>query len=188
MNKDILKKIPGFRSDTLWKKIVAVVGYLYFFFIVFNQQGVTFTDRIINSLLVIVTYGTIFVLAFNVGNIRDKIYFFNRPKGKARIVFIFLGIFITVIALNLVLAGLSSLKSDEQIQYEEEQNDIRVASYMDTRVKSITPLDELTESDVDNLEEIITAYETMTPEQRDLMTVDFNVEGAKDTLKNLKEE
>jgi hypothetical protein len=185
MNKDILKKIPGFRSNTLWKKIVAVLGYLYFFFIVLNQTGVTFLDRTINSLLVLITYGTIFVLVFNVGNIRDRIYFFNRPKGKARIVYIFLGIFITVIALNLVLAGLSSLKSDEQIQYEEEQNDIRIASYMDTRVKSITPLEDLTAEDVDNLEEIINAYETMTFEQKDLMTENFNVEREKNRLEEL---
>lgn len=187
MNKDILKKLPGFRSDTLWKKITAVFGYVYFFFIVFNQTGVTFFDRIINSLLVIVTYGTVFVLVFNVGKIREKIYFFNRPKGKARIVYILLGIFITVIALNLVLAGLSSLKSDEQIQFEEDQNNIRIASYMDTRVESITPLEELTEEDIENLEEIITAYETMTPEQRNLMTVNFNIQSAKVKLEELKE-
>ncbi|HCX04749.1 MAG TPA: hypothetical protein DHM42_09675 [Clostridiales bacterium] len=187
MNNDFLRKIPGFRSNTWWKKIVAVAGYLYFFFLVFNQTGVTFFDRIINSLLVIVTYGTIFVLAFNVGNIRDKIYFFNRPKGKARIVFIFLGILITVVALNLVLSGLNSLKSEEQLQYEEDQNNVRIASYMDTRINGLGALEDLTEDDADALEEIINDYEKLTTEQKNLMTVNFNLQRAKEVLEELKE-
>ncbi|MDW7668786.1 MAG: hypothetical protein SCJ93_08170 [Bacillota bacterium] len=188
MDKSILKKIPGFRSDTWWKKIVAVLGYVYFFYITVNQTGVTFYDRIINSLLVIVTYGTVFVLVFNVGNIRDKIYFFNRPKGKARILYIFIGIFITVVVLNFVILGLTSLKSEAQLEFEEEQNDVRIASYMDTRIEGIGPLEELTTDDIDNLEEIVTAYESMTPDQRSLLTQEDKLQRAKIRLEELREE
>jgi uncharacterized membrane protein len=159
MNNDFLRKIPGFRSNTWWKKIVAVAGYLYFFFLVFNQTGVTFFDRIINSLLVIVTYGTIF----------------------------FLGILITVVALNLVLSGLNSLKSEEQLQYEEDQNNVRIASYMDTRINGLGALEDLTEDDADALEEIINDYEKLTTEQKNLMTVNFNLQRAKEVLEELKE-
>jgi len=186
MNKDILKKIPGFRSDTWWKKLVAVIGYAYFFFIVFSQDGVTFYDRIINSLMVVVTYGTVFVLVFNIGNIRDKIYFFNRPKGKVRIVFIFIGIFFTVIVLNLALMGLNSLKTDQQIEYEVEQSNIRAASYMDSRIQALGPAEELTSDDVGNLQEIIAAYESMTPQQKSLLTQEDKINVLKKRLEELK--
>lgn len=188
MDKGILKKIPGFRSDTLWKKIVAVFGYLYFFYIVFNQTGVTFYDRVINSLLVIVTYGTVYVLVFNIGNIRDKIYFFNRPKSKAKIVYTFIGILLTVVVLNFVILGLTSLKSEEQLEFEEELNDTRVASYMDTRIEGIGPLEELTTEDIDTLEEIVAAYESMTPEQKSLLTQEDKLKRARNRLEELREE
>ncbi len=188
MDKGILKKVPGFRSDTWWKKIVAVFGYLYFFYIIFNQTGVTFFDRIINSLLVIVTYGTVYVLAFNIGNIRDKIYFFNRPESKARIVFIFIGILLTVVVLNFVILGLTSLKSEAQLEFEEEQNNIRIASYMDTRIEGIGTLEELTTDDIDTLDEIVSEYETMTPEQKSLLTQEDKLQKAKIRLEELRKE
>jgi hypothetical protein len=79
------------------------------------------------------------------------------------------------------------LKSEEQLQYEEDQNNVRIASYMDTRINGLGALEDLTEDDADALEEIINDYEKLTTEQKNLMTVNFNLQRAKEVLEELKE-
>jgi len=112
--KKIIKKIPGFRTETKWKMALATIGYLSILIVLFNQTGATLRDKIINVLTVMIFFGVSISLLANVGNVRSKLPIFKKNKIGYNI----LGGLIVFIILGIVISISNNFKSLEQKQLD----------------------------------------------------------------------
>lgn len=112
--KNILKKIPGFRTGVIWKMVIAVIGYVYMCLLLLNSRGVTPKDTVINLLTFIIIVGIPFILATNLGNIRFRLPLFKNNTLKSNI----MGILVVLLIVSTIIMMLNSFKSPEQRQLE----------------------------------------------------------------------
>lgn len=112
--KNILRKIPGFRTGVIWKMLIAVIGYVYMCLLLLNSRGVTPKDTVINLLTFIIIVGIPFILATNLGNIRFRLPLFKNNTLKSNI----MGILVVLLIVSTIIMMLNSFKSPEQRQLE----------------------------------------------------------------------
>lgn len=124
--------IPGFRSGRLWKKIIAIIGYIiltfYFISLVLSNQdaNVSSNDNIIStwdSIAMIIFILIIpFCLITNFGNIRSKLPLFKNPNVGIKIVAWIVSIIIIFLGWIITFSILDNLHSPE---YKALQQQIR---------------------------------------------------------------
>jgi sulfur carrier protein ThiS len=170
MFKDSIKKVPGFRTGSKWKMILATIMYLATINMLIGVSGVTFRDKVIGAIEILIVIGVPFGLITNVGNIRNRLPVFNNKSIQYNI----LG---GIIALAIMGAGIivvGSLKSPEQKQFElialEKSNDIGVAAKLDAKIVALGDLSDLTLDEADTVEVIRSEYEELTSEQKEFVT------------------
>ncbi len=100
--KDILKYIPGFRTEKRWKKIIAIIGYLFMLLILFLSDGITNGDKIVTFIERFLCLSIPFILITNIGDIRNKLPLF-KSKRKGNII---IGMILSVLFISIILAGL----------------------------------------------------------------------------------
>lgn len=74
-----IKMIPGFRSGVLWKKLIAISGYILLVMFLFIDTTVSVGDYLLSFLERFLVLSVPYILVFNVGGIRDKL-----PFGKSK--------------------------------------------------------------------------------------------------------
>ena len=121
--------VPGFRTNKRWKKILAILGYVCFAFVLLAMLSPydygNERDRIIQSISgiisVIILVGIPFVLATNFMGIRYKLPFFKKRK----ILHTILGSFLVYMLIGTMLLGVDALANG--FYSEEYFNDIEIA-------------------------------------------------------------
>ena len=119
--------IPGFRTNTLWKKVVALLGYTIFFLelfeIVTSKTYGNSTDQVIYRVeqfaIYIFIFFVVLIIGFNFMGIRDRLPFFKKHKIGSTI----LGIYLTLVFVSIVGSAIGyaseSLYSDSYITEKE---------------------------------------------------------------------
>ena len=98
--KDILRYIPGFRTGKMWKKIIAIIGYLcmYFLFkIILDGED----DKVGNFLALASITIFPFVILANVGGVRDRLPFFRKHKVIMNILGTIFTIFVSLVLFTI---------------------------------------------------------------------------------------
>ena len=121
--------VPGFRTNKRWKKILAILGYVCFAFVLLAVSSPydygNERDRIIQSISgiisVIILVGIPFVLATNFMGIRYKLPFFKKRK----ILHTIFGSFLVYMLIGTMLLGVDALANG--FYSEEYFNDIEIA-------------------------------------------------------------
>ena len=118
--------IPGFRSNVMWKKIIAAIFYLIMLGILLVPQGITFGDKLLVSIEKIFGMVIPFMLIFNIKNLRDKLPLFKRKKVGSTIIgtILFLFVFSMVISATSILYS-PQYKAELAIAQEEREAEER---------------------------------------------------------------
>jgi len=168
--KKVIIKIPGFRTGSTWKRIIAIIMYLFLMITMLGITGVTLFDKVLAIFEWLMLIGIPYVLITNVGSARNKLPLFN----KKTVMFNILGIFIVSVIIITSLVGLESLKSPEQkrsyniaIQQDTER---KVAENLDLRISTLGDINILTIDKKDEVEAIRASYEALTSNQKELIT------------------
>lgn len=91
-----MNKIPGFRSGTLWKKIVAVIGYVVLLILLIQGQWI-----------VLLPFIAILIPVTNLFGLRNKFYLFNRRSVIGKV----LGYAVYGLALIMMMGIISTPKT-----------------------------------------------------------------------------
>lgn len=110
MFKNIIKKIPGFRTGKKYKMILAIIIYLFAILMVSTTSGATLRDKLIYILDLFLFLGVPFILITNVGNIRRKLPIFNKKSIRFNIIGSVIVFVIIIISVTLI----NNFKSPEQ--------------------------------------------------------------------------
>lgn len=135
--KSIWGYIPGFRTGKIWKKVVAVIGYLCMAFLLWAILSVE--DNKIGNFLSLASITIFpFVILTNVGGIRDKLPLFRKHKLVMNI----LGVMATVFAslvLFTITVGLSMNTASKEV------DNVNLSAYeQETSKKNLDEKDSLT--------------------------------------------
>lgn len=124
--KQTLQQVPGFRTNKLWKKILAVLFYIGLIGVLLDPKGVTAGDKFIATIETVVIIGILFVIVTNLAGVRNKLPLFNSNK-KSKIL---LGYLIVFIILGLFSGFTGKMYSEEykmtqkvQIQSNKEKEE-----------------------------------------------------------------
>ncbi|MFA6941684.1 MAG: hypothetical protein WCQ54_12025 [Clostridiaceae bacterium] len=170
MVKNLIKKLPGFRTGIKWKMIFAAVIYLSVIVIMVNAPGVTLGDKFIFILQFFIIMGIPFVLIANVGNIRSKLPIFNKKSIKFNI----LGSFIVFIIIIMGVSAVDSLKSPQQKRLDilaaQQAASEKAASKVDSMIKALGDVNTLTLDKTDDVKEVRTSYESLTSYEKGFVT------------------
>lgn len=170
MFKEILKKIPGFRTGTKWKMVLASIMYLIMLIIIFYPTGLTMRDKIISSIESILFFGVVLILVANVGDIRSKLPLFKKKKIGYNI----LGGILVALLLSLGISFLENFNSPEQKLADslslEQIDDKKVAEEIDDRILELGRIDDLTLKNAKAIKSIRKDYDALTTEQKEFVT------------------
>ena len=119
--------IPGFRTNKLWKKVIAVMGYLAFALGIFGIiAGKTYgnaTDQLIyhvgGLIMYIFVFLVVLIIGFNFLGIRDKLPLFKRHKLGSGILGVILTLFFVGIVVSIVEYVSGTLYSDSYVAERE---------------------------------------------------------------------
>jgi hypothetical protein len=168
--KSLIKKIPGFRTGTKWKMILASIIYLFVIVIMLNVSGATLGDKFIYVLEFLIMLGIPFILVTNVGSIRSKLPIFNKKSIKFNI----LGTFIAFIIIIIGISGAESLKSPQQKRIDligvQQSASKKSASKVDSNIKALGDVNALTLDRSADVKAARTAYEALTSDEKALVT------------------
>jgi hypothetical protein len=168
--KSLIKKIPGFRTGTKWKMILASIIYLFVIVIMLNVSGATLGDKFIYVLEFLIMLGIPFILVTNVGSIRSKLPIFNKKSIKFNI----LGTFIAFIIIIIGISGAESLKSPQQKRIDligvQQSVSRKSASKVDSNIKALGDVNALTLDRSADVKAARTAYEALTSDEKALVT------------------
>ena len=189
MLKDILKRIPGFRTGHKWKMVLAVIIYLFMIILIINLKGASLMDRFVLILQYIIMFGIPFVLITNLGNIRYKLPIFN----KGRVIFNIIGIFTTLVIIVTSFSMVDTLKSPEQKQLdsitaqkaEAKADAKKVASALNDKIVALGDVDTLTYDKAADVILIRRVYEALTSEQKGLVTELSSLEKAETRITDI---
>lgn len=166
MHKDILKRIPGFRTGSKLKMIFATIIYFFAIIIISSMSGATLRDKFIHILEFLVVFGIPYALVTNVGDIRSKLPIFNKKMIKTNI----LGGFIVFIIIITGFSVLNGLQSPEQKQLDmiaTQQGLAKIeAKELDGKILALGDVNTLTLNNEDEIKSIRTAYEAFSTEQK----------------------
>lgn len=190
MLKDILKKIPGFRTGHKWKMVLAVIIYLVIILVLTNPSGVTSRDKLVSIMEFLIMIGIPFVLITNLGNIRSKLPIFNKKTIK----FTILGVFITLVIMGIGFSMVDTLKSPEQKQLDlitAQQAEVKaeakkVASALNDKISALGDVNTLTYDKADAVMSIRKEYAALTTEEKGLVTKLALLESAEKKIKDLQ--
>lgn len=121
-NEKLKDIIPGFRTNILWKKVVAVFGYIFLIFVFvailtspseYGNRADASIEKIYNAVTALMIIGIPFVIITNFMGVRDKLPLFKKHK----IGFTILGSFITYIVIAI---GCSVMAMTATGLYSEE--------------------------------------------------------------------
>lgn len=133
-----LNKVPGFRSNVTWKKVVAIIGYVCIvlaLFVPFNAE--TVGDYWVSFFERLIFIAVPFVLLLNVGNIRSKLPICKSSKAKISLAGAILfsaiwmipaGIFASVAETYLYSPAFVASMQTQNQQQEKLQSESAVAS------------------------------------------------------------
>ena len=122
----ILNNIPGFRTNTKWKKIIAIIGYLFILLmLIICFTGQLWYDKLLHELEILIFIAPIYIFATNVGNIRSKLPLIKGKKMLTKLIVISLYIFIFIMVVGLSLSEIHTFFSPREkvllAQQQEEQ-------------------------------------------------------------------
>lgn len=127
--KEILKHVPGFRTNRKWKKVIAIIGYLFMILILFMSEGVTFGDKMVTFVERLLFLSVPFVLIANIGNIRNKLPLYKSKKKGNTVI----GTILTIIFVSIILASMPNLYSP---QFKQEKLIAAAKQKADAKTKS----------------------------------------------------
>ena len=145
MEKNKLKDIiPGFRTNTFWKKVVAIFGYIFliFIFIVilttpseYGNRTDARVEKIYNAITALMITGIPFIIITDFMGIRDKLPLFKKHK----IGFTILGSFITYIVIaigcSITTMAATGLYSEEYFADRQEAQEQREMEEAKKKIK-----------------------------------------------------
>ena len=124
--KNILKYLPGFRTGKIWKKIVAIIGYLcmaFFFWAILSGEDNKIGNFIAGATITIFP----FVILTNVGGVRDKLPLFRKHKIVTNILGTVITVFISLILFTIAVGLFWNTTSDNaktvnEVAYKQENS------------------------------------------------------------------
>ncbi|MBU3182594.1 hypothetical protein [Clostridium psychrophilum] len=139
MFKNIIKKIPGFRTGKKYKMIIAIIIYIFASLVTLAvvDYGATLGDKFIYIIECFLFFGIPFILVTNVGNVRRKLPIFNKQSIKFNI----LGSVIVFVIILVSFNQIENLKSPEQkhldiLATQQKDNEAKVEA--DTKADAVT--------------------------------------------------
>ena len=157
-----------------------------------NPTGVTPRDKLLDTINYLIILGIPFVMFTNLGNVLDKLPFFNKKTTKSTV----LGIFIMLIIMGVSISLVDTLKSPEQKQLDsisalesEEAAEVKkVVATIDEKITALGDINTITFDKADTVSSIRKEYEVLTAEQRGLVTKLVVLEEAEKKIKDIMEE
>lgn len=103
--------LPGFRTRTIWKMVVGVVGYILLFDIIIEHKNkyITSTMITLDNILFSITMIAILILSTNYMNIQRHLDFFDSPKRYTRFFGYVVYIFIIILLYSCCVLVLATL-------------------------------------------------------------------------------
>lgn len=192
MIKNILKKIPGFRTGGKWKMLTAIIVYPILIIGLFNPIGITPRDKIIDTITYLILIGIPFVLITNLGSIRSKLPIFKKNTIKSNI----LGTFITLLIIFVGFGAINELKTPGQKEIDlaraEERKEIsdakKVSRSLNKKIKKLGNADSITLDKEDYVLALRKEYEELSLEEKEHVKEIKLLEMAEERIADMKME